>query len=60
MKTCISVLLLTLTFPLAGWAGILINAASAPSAPAMGEGGLVMLAIALAGTGVALLRGRKR
>ncbi|HEX7407935.1 MAG TPA: hypothetical protein VF515_09835 [Candidatus Binatia bacterium] len=56
MKTGITTALL-MTLPLAAHAG---GTVALTAAPAMDEGGLVMLALALAGTGLALLRGAKR
>jgi hypothetical protein len=58
MKVGITTALL-MTLPLAAHAGGPVASATA-TAPAMDEGGLVMLALALAGTGLALLRGVKR
>jgi hypothetical protein len=52
-------LVLALAVAIPSWAGL--PAAPLPtSAPAMNEGGLVMLALALAGTGLTLLGGRRR
>lgn len=56
MKTGMTTALL-MTLPLAAHAG---GTVALTAAPAMDEGGLVMLALALAGTGLALLRGAKR
>lgn len=58
MKVRITTALL-LTLPLAAHAGGSLPVSTA-LAPVMDEGGLVMLALALAGTGLALLRGAKR
>jgi hypothetical protein len=46
--------------PTLSWAGTPVPVAVQPSAPLMNDGGLVMLALALGGTGIALLRGRGR
>ncbi len=45
-----------------GWAGepIPTPAPVRPGAPLMDDGGLVLLAVALVGTGLTFLRGRKR
>ncbi len=46
----------------ASWAGVPIPtpAPVRPGAPLMDDGGLVLLALALVGTGLTFLRGRKR
>ncbi len=56
----VGVSLFTLLLPCAGWAGRGAPAPAAVSAPSMGEGGLLLLAIGLAGTGIALLCRLKR
>ncbi len=48
-----------LLVPAVSWAGV-TSPLARTSAPLMDEGGLVMLALALGGTGLALLRGRRR
>jgi len=50
----------TLLVPALSWAGVPEPGGPQPSAPLMNDGGLVMLALGLAGTGIALLRGRGR
>lgn len=57
--TFLSVIALTLAVAVPSWAGVPAPVPAPTSAPVLNEGGLFMLAVALAGTGLSLLRGRR-
>jgi hypothetical protein len=56
MKRLITAALIVLLPASITWAGVVVGAPAPAAAPAMDEAGLIMLAVGLAGTGIAFLR----